>query len=200
MLGLVHSNIPAPEPIPPTVYIDHWPPGSFKEEELSWQVGKECRQDLTHILAIGPWKIGYGTVTGNRWFGSYVVLPVAQRATNVWACLRRICFVFWWTGSLERKWSMKSCGVTDARSHFNLFRVSSSICYKKKTDVRNETIELHKWLHIICSMLSTRGRYRTPRVIALHWPNRFRLPFEMYKKPNVLWCKLSFKLTTKLMQ
>lgn len=87
--------------------------------------------------------------------GSGVGLPVAQRATNVWACLRRICFVFWWIGSLERKWSMKSWGVTDARSHFNLFRVSSSICYKERQtrraqwDNRTSQVASHNWFYIL---------------------------------------------------
>lgn len=58
-------------------------------------------------------------------------LPVAQRATKVCACLRMICLFSSATGILERKCSMKSCGVMAARFHLSLFTSSSSICWGK---------------------------------------------------------------------
>lgn len=55
-------------------------------------------------------------------------LPVAQRATKVCACLRMICLFSSATGILERKCSMKSCGVMAARFHLSLFTRTSSMC------------------------------------------------------------------------
>lgn len=76
-------------------------------------------------------------------------IPVAQRATNVCACLRRICLAFWWIGSLVRKCSMKSWGVTEARSHFSLFRTSSSICCEEDMKVHRLTYKfLEKYFYL----------------------------------------------------
>ena len=60
-------------------------------------------------------------------------IPVAHSATKVCACFLRICLVLWWMFNLDRKCSMKSWGVTDARSHFSLLRTTNSICYTGKT-------------------------------------------------------------------
>lgn len=68
-----------------------------------------------------------------------VVLPVAQSATNVWACFLRICLVDWWIFSLDRKCSIKSWGVIAARSHFNLLRTSSSICCRRQPEALENT-------------------------------------------------------------
>lgn len=55
-------------------------------------------------------------------------IPVAHSATKVWACFLSTGLFSLLTRSWDRKWSMKSRGVTDARSHFNLFKTSISIC------------------------------------------------------------------------
>lgn len=55
-------------------------------------------------------------------------LPVAQSAINVWACFLSMGLFSFLTGSWNRKWSMKSRGVNEARSHLSLFKTSSSIC------------------------------------------------------------------------
>lgn len=53
------------------------------------------------------------------------------------------------TGSWDRKWSMKSRGVTEARSHFSLFKTSSSICWvnENREDKRTSSsvIQTHIW-------------------------------------------------------
>lgn len=64
------------------------------------------------------------------------LIPVAHRATKVWACLRMICLLSSATGILVRKCSIKSWGVIAARFHFSLCTRSSSICYIKKWDKR----------------------------------------------------------------
>lgn len=55
-------------------------------------------------------------------------IPVAHSATKVWACFLSTGLFSLLTGSWDRKWSMKSRGVTEPRSHFSLFKTSSSIC------------------------------------------------------------------------
>ncbi len=59
-------------------------------------------------------------------------IPVAHSATKVWACFRSMGLFSLLTGSWDRKWSMKSRGVTEARSHFSLFKTSSSICWAEE--------------------------------------------------------------------
>lgn len=46
MLGLVHSNIPAPEPIPPIIYIDHWPLGGFQGRRGILTSGKNANKKI----------------------------------------------------------------------------------------------------------------------------------------------------------
>lgn len=85
------------------------------------------------------WAMGKGrgcvcwaTQTHNTPFEGVRLIPVAHRATKVWACLRMICLLSSATGILVRKCSIKSWGVIAARFHFSLFTRSSSICYRTK--------------------------------------------------------------------
>lgn len=79
------------------------------------------------------------------------VLPVAQRATKVWACFLRICLVDGWIFSLDKKCSMKSWGVTEARSHFSLLRTSNSICCEwRRPEVFTKTNSLSYLCLCLC--------------------------------------------------
>lgn len=55
-------------------------------------------------------------------------IPVAHSATKVCACFLSMGLFSRLIGSRDRKWSMKSRGVIEARSHFSLFKTSNSIC------------------------------------------------------------------------
>lgn len=78
-------------------------------------------------------------------YPGHLGLPVAQRAMNVCACFRIKSNLSLGRGSFRRMCSMKSCGVTAARFHFNFPSTTSSHSCKRLWGEEEKKSHKHVW-------------------------------------------------------
>lgn len=90
-------------------------------------------------------------------YPEHLSLPVAQRAMNVCACFRIKTNLSLGRGSFRRMCSMKSCGVTAARFHFNFPSTTSSHSCRGLGWRRQAVSNLQKTLYFSdCNYITTK--------------------------------------------
>lgn len=149
MLGLVHSFLhQSPYPQPFTLTIGHLGPSRRKSYPDKW--GEKCRQNITYIshwsLKKWLWRSDRKPVV-HAW--AYLLHREPRMSGH--ACAESAScsdgLVAWRGNGL---WNREVLPMLDPTSTC-LESVVPFATKKDKQDVRNETIELHKWLHIIDS-------------------------------------------------